>query len=89
MCEFNVGRSQLPTISCLNTTEYQDGDRQQPVSTAYTGTATKRGDETILWILVLENQDNPMERNPVCTCLPGNPVVSFHDHSAEPDTSWT
>lgn len=30
-----------------------NGDRQQPTRAAYTGTATKRGDETMLSILVL------------------------------------
>lgn len=60
MYAFNLDQSQLhvPTISCSNTTVKVSGaemnsDRQQPTRATYTGTATKRGDETMLSVLVL------------------------------------
>lgn len=56
MYTFNLDQSQLhdPTISCSDTTDGVSGtemnsDRQQPTRAAYTDTATRKGDETMLY----------------------------------------
>lgn len=63
-----------------------NSDRQQPTRAAYTGIVTRRGDETMLSILVLQTQDNSTEGNTVCIHLTRNPAASLYDRSAV-DTS--